>query len=258
MGNYSDYRNTVRRHLTPLPPEELLMEDDIKDLPGPVIRYLHYTGAVGKPKVRSFRAEFTGAMRQKPGGGWLKIRAQQYNFLDEPARLFYIKSSLFGLPFDGFHRYEGEHAVMLIRVANLFRVVNARGEKMDQGETVTLFNDMCLLAPGSLTDPKIRWRTINELTVEATYTNGLNSITATLIFSEAGAMVNFISNDRFLCPDGKTYLAYPWSTPVDGYAGIAGRRLPVSGEAVWHMPGGLYPYIKFDSIKIDYNLSEFF
>ena len=34
--------------------------------------------------------------------------------------------------------------------ASLFGVVDARGTEMNQGETVTFFNDVCVLAPGTL------------------------------------------------------------------------------------------------------------
>jgi hypothetical protein len=42
---------------------------------------------------------------------------------------------------------------------------------MMRTETFTIFNDMCIFAPGACR-PAIRRREIDELSVEATYTNG--------------------------------------------------------------------------------------
>lgn len=55
---------------------------------------------------------------------------------------------------------------------NLFKVVDAKGDKMNQAETVTLFNDMCFIAPATLIDKKISWEVLNETTAKGVYRNG--------------------------------------------------------------------------------------
>jgi hypothetical protein len=251
----SRYRTEVQDRLSASYDTSVIREADIDHLPAPVKKYLRYVGAVGKPKVYNFRAVFTGTMRQKPDGGWMKIRSQQYNFFDDPARLFYIESDMFGIPFNGFHHYTGNHAVMQIKIANLFTIVDARGDKMDQGETVTMFNDMCLMAPATLIDTNIAWEGINDTMAEAVFTNGNNTIAATLHFNDDGALTNFISYDRFLSYDGKEYLAYPWSTPVKSYRVCNGRKIPSCGEAIWQTPEGPFSYGRFDIKEITYNLA---
>jgi len=251
------YEKAVAERLTSYRTTGLLTEADIAGLPGPVREYLRFTGSVGKPKVHAFRAAFTGSMRQDPNGGWMAIRSQQYNFTDDPARFFYIGSSMFGIPFDGFHHYANGEAVMLIRLANLVKVVDAKGPEMNQGETVTVFNDMCLLAPATLTDPRITWRTLNDTMVIAAFTNRGITVSATLIFNQAGALVNFISRDRFLSTDGNSYLNYPWSTPVMHYKEMDGRRVPAYGEAIWHTPEGSFSYARFNIQSVEYNPVHF-
>ena len=164
-----------------------------------------------------------------------------------------MKMRMFGLLLQGLHLYKNEEAVMKIKVASLFQVVDAKGEKMNQGETVTVFNDICLMAPAALIDANISWQTIDSLTVKGSFTNGANKITATLYFNETGELVNFISNDRFLSPDGKTYKSYPWSTPARDYKDFDGRKVPGYGEAIWLMPEGEYCYGKFNLQMVEYN-----
>jgi len=251
------YKTEVEKRLTPFTDTSVVSENDIRHLPAPVIKYLHFAGAVGKPKVHNFRAVFAGTMKRTMESSWMKISSQQYNFYDDPARLFYIDASLFGIPFDGLHLYLGEHATMEIKVAALFTVADARGPKMDQGETVTMFNDMCLLAPATLIDKNIQWECIDSAMVKGTFTNRGQTISATLLFNEKGELVNFVSFDRFHSLDGITYSNYPWSTPVRNYRDSGGRKVPNYGEAIWHMPQGSFSYARFDIIEIDYNLSEF-
>jgi hypothetical protein len=253
----SRFKSESERRLSRPPGLSVLTMEDVRRLPAPVRKYLVYAGAVGKPKVTNVRALFSGSMKRSVDAGWMDISSRQYDWFDDPARLFYIRSSLFGIPFDGLHMYVGNSATMQIRVASLFQVADAKGEKMTHGETVTLFNDMCLLAPATLIDTSIVWKSLDSLRAEAKFTNRGNTITATLSFNDKGEMTDFISNDRYLSADGKSYESYPWSTPVRDYRDYDGRKVAAYGEAVWHMPGGEFTYAKFTLQEIEYNCTEF-
>lgn len=251
------YKTEVEKRLNRISVISIVSQEDTQHLPDPVQKYLHYVGAVGKPKVQNFRAVFRGGMKRTMEANWMNISSQQYDFFDDPARLFYIESTLFGIPFDGLHVYVGNSATMQIKVASVFQVVDAKGEKMNQGETVTLFNDMCLMAPATLIDKTIQWETVDSLTAKAKFTNKGNTITALLSFSEKGELTNFISNDRYHSADGTIYTSYPWSTPVKDYKDFGGRRIPAYGEAIWHTSDGEYSYAKFNLVEIEYNCKEF-
>ncbi len=247
------YKTEVQKRLKPITDISVVSEEDIKHLPDPVKKYLHYVGAIGKPKVHNCWVVFKGSMKRTIESNWMDICSRQYNFFDDPARFFYIKSALFGIPFDGLHAYAGNSAVMQIRVASLIQVVNARGEKMNQGENVTMFNDMCLLAPATLTDKNIKWETIDSLTVKARFTNNNITIGALIYFNEKGELTNFVSDDRYYCADGKNYYSYKWSTPVKEYKDFDGRKVPSYGEAIWHMPEGEFSYARFSTQEVKYN-----
>lgn len=252
----SRYKGEVERRLKHLAAGRVVTADDITRLPLPVQRYLIYAGVVGKPGVRNFRAEFRGSFKRSEKSGWMSISARQYEFYDEPARVFYIKSALFGIPFDGLHLYVRDHASMEIKVANIFKAADAKGEKMTRGETVTLFNDMCLMAPSTLLDSSVVWKSLDSLTAEASFTNNGTTIGAVLSFNGKGELVDFVSNDRYLSADGKTYTSYPWSTPAGSYREIAGRKIPTHVETVWHKPDGDFSYGKFDLVAIEYDCEK--
>ena len=251
------YEAEVKKRLNPIPEISIVTIDDIRHLPVSVQKYLEYVGAVGKPKAHNFRAVFRGSMRRSLESDWIDISSHQYNFFGDQSRLFYIESSLFGIPFDGLHAYVGDNAIMQIKVASVFLVADAKGEKMTHGETVTMFNDMCLMAPATLIDKSIQWKTVDSSKVKATFTNKGNSITAVLTFNEKGQLTDFISNDRYYSTDGKTYTSFPWSTPVKEYRHFGGRNIPVNAEAIWHTPEGEYTYAKFTLMDIEYNCRDF-
>ena len=232
---------------------DLLTDADIQLLPQPVQKYLRYTGVINQPKIKNARLVFEGEMREK-GKDWFPFRSVQYNFFDDPTRLFFMKAKMFGLPVLGYHDYQYAAANMDIRLLGLYAVVKAKGAEMNKAETVTVFNDMCLMFPASLIDKRIEWTPIDSFSAKATFTNSGNTIAATLYFNETGQLVNFISDDRYVVGDMKQYR---FSTPVKDYKLINGINVPTYGEATWHYPDGEFVYGTFNLKSIDYNVSDF-
>jgi hypothetical protein len=232
--------------------KNLLTDKDIEHLPAPVQKYLRYTGVINKEKVNNVKIVFDIEMREK-GKDWFKATSVQYNFFDEPTRLFYMQAKMFGMTVPGYHRYVKAKATMDIRLVGLFPIVKQSGEIMNKTETVTLFNDMCLMVPATLIDRRIQWGPIDSLTTKAVFTNRGISISATLYFNETGQLINFTSDDRTAISDMKQYR---FSTPVSDYKNINGRNVPTYGEATWLYPDGEFIYGKFKLQTIQYNLSN--
>jgi len=226
---------------------------DLTHLPPIVQQYLRFTGAVGQPRVANYRLRFHGALRNGPDSAWMPMVADQQSFVAPAERLFFVDARMFGVPMTAYHRYVGPNATFEVNVASLVKVVDARGPEMDRSETVTLFNDMVLLAPATLIDPAITWEELDPLTVRATFTNAGHTITAVLTFAENGALTNFISDDRSRTLDGKTYERVRWSTPVSGWRTVNGHRLP-DAEARWHLPTGEFAYARFEVVDVAYNV----
>jgi hypothetical protein len=250
------YKSEVKKRLVHIDGTKI-SKTDIQHLPDPVQKYIQYTGVIGKPKVHNFRAEFYGKMKLKKEGEWMKINAEQYNFYNDYTRLFYIRSTLYGIPIDGFHKYVSGRATMQIKVASLFKVVDAKGKEMDKSDTVTFFNDMCLFAPATLIDKNIIWKQIEPLKVKAKFTIKGIEINAELHFNEKGELINFISEDRYLTESGEEYINYKWSTPVQRYLDFNGIKVPTHGKAIWHTPEGEFTYMKIDLKDIKYNIKDF-
>jgi hypothetical protein len=250
------FHEDARQRLTTVKQQPLLTEQDIAHLPALVQHYLRFTGSVGKPKVVNFRLTAQGEMKQKIDSEWFGIEAKQYSFFDDPTRLFYISSTMYGIPFDGYHAYIADSATMQITLGHLLEVADARGAVMNKSETVTMFNDMVLLAPATLISPAIVWEEIDSVSVKGTFTNRGNTISATITFDPSGAVKNFVSHDRSYSIDGKTSFNYPWSTPVTEYKEFEGRKAILYGVAIWHTPQGNHEYARFRTMELQYNVGQ--
>lgn len=250
FGLRAEYERLVRSGLaqaaTSVRPADIT-ETDLAVLPPLVQRYLRSAGVVGTPRVQGFRARLTGRIRNSATAPWMPFVAEQHNFYDPPRRYFWMEATRGGLPVGGLHAYGEADASMRIRLLSLVPVVDLGGPDMMRAETVTIFNDMCIFAPGSLLDPSIRWREIDARSVEATYTNGPPTIRAVLLFDDSGALVNFRSDNRpALAEDGKTMLPQRWSTPIRDYRTIGQYRLATRGEGRYAPSSGEYAYIELE------------
>ena len=246
------FRADVKKHLQKSTTTALLTEADVQTLPPPVQRYLRYSNVIGKPKPGNMHVVFEGEMRSKDKD-WFSFTSEQYNFFDEPTRLFFMKANMFGITVPGYHRYENKKALMNIKLFGLIDVVKIEDENLAKGETVTVFNDMCLMAPGFLTDKRITWEPINDTAAKATLTNGSINVSAVLYFNQQGQLIDFISNDRY---ETNNKLWLPFSTPVSEYKVINNMNLISYGEAIWHYPDSAFVYGKFRTKKMEYNVTS--
>lgn len=252
----ASYRQDVKAALARIPKSAgLLSEAEAANLPTPVRRYLHYVGVFGREKVTHFKAVFEGQLRQEKGE-WFAIQSEQYNFIDDtPSRLFFIKAVMKGVPAHGYHAYQNGQATMRIKLFSLIPIIDAAGEEMNVSETVTLLNDLCLMAPATLIDPRFRWEEIDDRTAKVYLSISGMTVSAVLMFDEDGRLLNFVSEDRYAL-SGKTFRRLRWSTPISEYVELNGLRLPGKAEMIYAYPEGDFAYGRFSLKSIEYNPND--
>ena len=235
-------------------PHVLVADSDLASLPPVVQRYLRRAGIVGQPRVRNFHLTFDVQMRGGPDEPWFHGTAEQYESFHPPVRLFYMKASRTGVPFDGLHRYAGDAATMDIRLLGLYRVQYLAGAEMTRSETVTLLNDMCLLAPAALLEVPVVWEPIDERSVRARFTNAGHTVEAILTIDAQGDLVNFTSEDRSRAIDGGM-VRLPFATPVRRVGPMGGARVVVDGDATYTEDGRAWSYGRFVLTSLAYNVT---
>ena len=236
------------------PAAALLTPEDLAGLPAPVRRYVERSGAIGRPRPQNMRVVLDADMYRGPGQAPMRATSIQYTFFDRPARLFLMKARMFGLPVRALHVYRQEQATFTVRVASLVNMVDLRGDEISAAETVTVLNDLCLMAPGALVDPRLAWAPVDDRTAAVTFTNGPHRVGATLVFNDRDELVDFWSDDR---PESSSGRLVPsrWSTPVDEYRDVGGLHLLHRGSAVYARPDGPFTYGTFTLRSIEYDVA---
>jgi hypothetical protein len=183
----------------------------------------------------------------------MRARSVQYSFFGRPSRLFLMEARMFGLPVRALHVYRHEQAAFTVRVASTVNMVDQHGDRISATETVTVLNDLCLMAPGALVDPRLAWSPVDDRSAAVTFTNGPHVVTATLVFNDRDELVDFWSDDR---PDSSTGTFVPmrWSTPVTEYRDLDGRHVIHRGAAVYLRPDGPFTYGQFTMRSVQYDV----
>ncbi len=237
---------------TPRPPIAL------SALPPVVRRYLAFMHVSGEVRDAYVAIEWSGRFRLRPRGRWMRFEAVQYDACAEAARLWKMRLRYAGVPIVARDTYVRGHGRMVGRVFDRFGIVDAGGPELDAGELVTFVNDAILVAPSMLLDERTDFRAVDDDAFDVTFTDGGRSVCARVRVDADGAVRDFSTTDRFVQDPyrrGHPFVRARWSTPIGGWRTVHGRRLPVRGQAVWHLPQGDFVYAemwpKLDHLVFD-------
>jgi hypothetical protein len=231
-----------------------LTSSDLAGLPDPVRRYVVRSGALGRPRPQNMRVVLDARMYRKRGTAPMRARSVQYSFFGRPARLFLMDARMFGLPVRALHVYRQERATFTVRVASTVTMVDLHGEQISAAETVTVLNDLCLMAPGALVDSRLAWTPVDNRSARVTFTNGPHRVSATVVVNDRDELVDFWSDDR---PDSSSgsFIPMRWSTPITEYGDVHGRHLIHHGAATYAHPDGPFTYGEFTLRTITYDVT---
>jgi len=232
---------------------KVVTEDDIRDLPEPVQRYLRYTGIIGRQRAAFVRLKQTGAMRTKPDGKWFPLKAEEYYTVDNPGFVWKGRMAIAPLiSAEAQDMYLNGQGNMHVKLMSAMNIVNAEGKEMDEASLMRYFNEMQWF-PSSLVSGNVKWEAIDANSARSTLTDRGMTVSALFCFDKEGKITNFIA-ERGRSTDGGKVVRTTWSTPISEYGTYGnGLRLPSKGEAIWHLDSGEFSYIKLEITEVEYD-----
>lgn len=236
-------------------PSAIVTDGELSAVPPLMQTYLRRVGAVGRPHIRNMRVRFDAQMRSSATAPWMPSTATQYEFFDSPARLFHMNATRGGVPIDVFHRYVDGAATFQVKIAGVWPMVDKSGPVLTRAETVTMMNDILVMAPAAVLDLPFTWTTTGAHTLAATFTNAGHTVSAEITFDPPGDLVGFVSRDRPQDVD-RGDRNVPWSTPISGYRLVDGIRIGALGDANWVDPAGEWTYGRFVIRSLAYNVER--
>lgn len=232
---------------------EVFTEEDLAGLPEPVQRYFRYSGFIGRPKMSTARIVFDD-VAFKNGNMDLKLYSEQFNFVQEPARIAYLNSRVLGvIPFEGRDKYQNGQGYMTGKLAKLIKLFDVTGFEMHQSALVTVLAE-ALVVPSYALQDYITWEEIDEHHAQATIKYRGTKATGIFTINDQGEVVTFTTKDRYMDQGQGVFALVPWTTEIIGYREQDGIMVPIRLTATWEMPDGDLVY--FDGVisSIEYDV----
>jgi hypothetical protein len=213
------------------------------DLPDLVSRYVERnvsTGALNRQRVRLTQI---GDMQLKPGR-WSPFRGEQEIAVD---RVEFIWRATFRpvplVPLRVSDWYRAGAAGLDVRLCGLLPVVHARGRQIARGEAIRYLVELPLAPQAMAINAELKWRAVDESTVEVTTLAGGERVVALLHFDDAGDIVAASAEARPRMI-GKQVVDTPFRGVYGEYREFDGGRLPTTGEVSWLLPDGPFTYFR--------------
>lgn len=230
---------------------EVVTEEDIKDLPESVQRWLRHAQIIGKEEMKAVRLKQKGFIRTKEDQKWMPFEAEQYFTADEPGFIWKAKIKIAPLLFiAGRDKYYEGKGNMVIKPLSLMTVVNAKGKEMDQGTLLRYLGETVWFPTAALSN-YIKWKDIDSNSARATMSYGEITASAVFKFNEKGEVINFVC-ERYMTVNDQ-YTLETYSVPLKDYKEFNGIRIPTKVEAVWNLKTGDFSYFRGEIIGIEYN-----
>ena len=233
--------------------DKVISEADLDSLPKLVKKWLISSGMIGKPSIRLGRVEQEAQMKMKPGQeDWMNATATQYTVIDPPAFIWTTRVKMNPLLyFLGRDKFEEGRGKMLIRLNSLISVVDASGEKIDEGSLQRYLGELVWF-PSLALSPYITWEAIDGSSAKATMEYMGTRGSGTFYFNEDGDFERF-SAMRFQGNEPEAERR-EWVIEATDYKVFEGIRVPSEMRATWKLDQGDWTWLKMKILDIDYTI----
>ncbi|MDO4467351.1 MAG: hypothetical protein Q4C49_10185 [Bacillota bacterium] len=205
-----------------------------KELPELLKRYLEYTGLVNEKDKSIVHISYQDvSFSQSKKGPVLKMEYEQYNFVNPLRRLAYMKSSMFGIPFEGYDTYHVGKSSMRGVIGKYFPLFDQKEKALEEGNLVTILAESLFL-PNLLFSENIHFEKLNEHQIKGELKVEDIRVSGIFTFNEKNEYVSFYTDTRAQVDNGGNIRYAPWQAICEDYQkNPQGYCLPSKFKAIW-------------------------
>lgn len=189
-------------------------------------------------------------MRMNPGDEWMNLQAEQVIGVRKTGFVWYAeqKKKLF-VAMRVVDAYVDGHGYLNVRALGSLPIADMSGPGADEAELMRYLAELPWAPDAILHNPQLRWRQLDEKTVEVEAGEGGALAKVRLYFDEAGDIVEMQADSRGRA-EGMEVVPRPWRGSYSDYRKIEGsfagktgyRRIPTKGEIGWVLDDGYFSY----------------
>lgn len=254
----ADARLAALEAATPATRPQRYDEDELKDVPPVVRRYLSQALNPNQPLVRRLYLEQAGSFNRSnnpPAEQWEPFTARQRVATKRP-----------GFVWDAAIRVSPGFTVRVVDAyvagegswqPSVFGLVDVGGSHgnaaIARDELIRYFAESVWYPTVLLPSQGVQWTAIDAQSARATLTDGALTVSLVFVFNAEGMVERIRSAERTALLNGAR-VPMPWELSLSGYAVHSGMRVPLKAEAAWMTASGPWPYWRGTVEKLDYDM----
>jgi len=212
------------------------------DLPHEVVRLAERLGAERKGADASVHLRQTGDMWLKPGAKPLPFTAHQTVAIDEIGFLWQARFRMAGLPVQIVEHLADGEAGLEGRLFDLLPVAGAVGDDIAfRGEAMRYMAELLWAPDAILFNRQLEWRVLDAHVLTVATGTGARRCEIRLTLDRSGLPAWLEADDRPFLTKGQR-IPTAWFGRCGDYRTIAGRHIPMWGQAGWRLDGSDYVY----------------
>ncbi len=217
----------------------------VRDLPGPVRRWLVHAIASGTPLRRRVELAQHGRLRI---GSWRPFTARQVTAGLE-GYVWACATRVLGVPVYGYDRLAGGSATMVHRAFGRFPLVNETGPDLFRSAAGRLVSEM-IWTPAVALDPAVTWTPLDDHTATAVLPYVGENYEVSLAVGPTGAPKK-VTMRRWARVDRGPYQLRRFGAEIHREATFAGFTVPIQVTAGYDDDSPRWPDCAFIEITVD-------
>jgi hypothetical protein len=211
------------------------------DLPEMVRAYAIWAGGeIGGPA--NFHARHEATLATTKGARPISLTAEQWTGTIASGIIWSARGSMSGMPVSIVDAYVDGRGELSARLFGSLQVAGGQGPDYDKGELMRYLSELPVYPDAILNNTALRWRQLDESSVEVTAHSRSGPASVRFYFDSAGDIVRMEADDRPMSTDDGATVPTAWHGLFGSFREFGRYRIPAYGEVGWVLPEGLFTY----------------
>ncbi len=216
----------------------------IADLPSPVHRYFNHVLRDGQSYISYASIKHDGQFKTGIDKGWVNIKGEQYATTEKPGFIWKGTTSFF-VARDMYIAGKGRLVVTLF---SLFKVVDGKGPKYDEGELLRWLGESVLYPTNLLPGKRLQWIPVDADNAILIFNYREHSLHFLIRFNEIGEITE-MQTKRYMGENN----VETWVIKSYHYKEMNQVIIPTRFEVIWRLAKGDFSYAKFNIKEVVYD-----
>lgn len=224
-------------------------KSQLNGLPEPVQRYFNHILKEGQPYISYARIKHDGQFKTGLDKGWINITGEQYATTEKPGFIWKGTTLLFVAR----DMYISDRGRLIATLFSVYNVVDARGEKYNEGELLRWLGESILYPTNFLPTERLQWTPIDKNTAKLIFNYKGLSLSFKITFNDIGEITE-METKRYMGDKGLE----TWVIKATNYKELNNILIPTAFDVLWRLDKGDFSYAKFNITEVEYDKPEKF